>query len=198
MQFVMSKEEFDVLSQGCVVVSRVMRGIAMVASVHGVDWAFQVADEHSAALSVGIFQRMDGRRGIVLTHAPVIPLGAEKTVDKDDRTTLSLLLWLVQLICHSHAVAELCRRERPSAILSKGYATHIHRNDYVESIRNDQKKLLFRIVNTINKEQEIAAPMVMSYLMGHEACYTSHHYTPIYWGSFVSQLMKAFPHLKSS
>jgi len=50
-------------------------------------------------------------------------------------------------------------------------------------------------MQTINREQELAAPMVMSYLMGWGDTYRSHHYTPIYWSSFVSSLLKVFPEL---
>ena len=35
-----------------------------------------------------------------------------------------------------------------------------------------------------NREQEIAAPMIMSYLMGYGHRICSHHYVPIYWASF--------------
>jgi hypothetical protein len=67
-----------------------------------------------------------------------------------------------------------------------------------EDIRDRQRLLIFRTINTINREQELAAPMVISYLMGWGNVYRSHHYSPIYWSTFTSSLFKAFPELKSS
>lgn len=53
-----------------------------------------------------------------------------------------------------------------SAVLAKGLAYHNERTTYLDDLRNQQRLLLFRLVHTINREQELAAPMVMSYLMG--------------------------------
>ncbi|KAG1858507.1 hypothetical protein F4604DRAFT_1589445, partial [Suillus subluteus] len=83
-----------------------------------------------------------------------------------------------------------------SAILAKGYAYHSKRTTYLDSLRDSQRLLLFRLVHAINREQELAAPMVISYLMGWGDTYSSHHYSPIYWSSFVSALLKAFPMLR--
>ncbi|KAJ6625144.1 hypothetical protein B0H10DRAFT_1747141, partial [Mycena sp. CBHHK59/15] len=87
-----------------------------------------------------------------------------------------------------------------SAILAKGYAIHLARLaqdrdtlQVVDDLRDKQRLLLFRLVHTINREQELGAPMVMSYLMGWGDTYCSHHYTPIYWSSFVGALLGAFP-----
>ena len=82
-----------------------------------------------------------------------------------------------------------------SAVLAKGFAYHSQRTSYLESLRDQHRLLLFRLVHTINREQELAAPMVMSYLMGWGDTYRSHHYTPIYWSSFVSRLLNAYPNL---
>ncbi|KAI6130703.1 hypothetical protein EDD16DRAFT_1470154, partial [Pisolithus croceorrhizus] len=82
-----------------------------------------------------------------------------------------------------------------SAILAKGLAYHNERTTYVDDLRNQQRLLFFRLVHTINREQEIAAPMAISYLMGKGDTYRSHHYTPIYWSSFVSAMFLVFPEL---
>ena len=84
-----------------------------------------------------------------------------------------------------------------SAILVKGFAYHSQRNSYLDSLRDWHRLLLFRLVHTINREQELAAPMVMSYLMGWGDAYCSHHYTTIYWSSFVSKLLKVYPNLRT-
>ena len=81
-----------------------------------------------------------------------------------------------------------------SAVLTKGYAFHCQR-PYVDTLRNQQRLLLFRLVHAINREQELAAPMVISYLMGWGDTYRSHHYSPIYWASFVAELLRIYPQL---
>ena len=81
-----------------------------------------------------------------------------------------------------------------SAVLTKGYAYHCQR-PYIDSLRDQQRLLLFRLVHCINREQELAAPMVISYLMGWGDTYQSHHYSPIYWASFVGQLLQTYPEL---
>ena len=82
-----------------------------------------------------------------------------------------------------------------SAVLTKGYVFHCQR-PYVDTLRDQQRLLLFRLVHAINREQELAAPMVMSYLMGWGDTYRSHHYSPIYWASFVAELFQTHPQLR--
>lgn len=53
-----------------------------------------------------------------------------------------------------------------SAILAKSFTYHDKCTPYHETLRDQQCLLLFCLVNTINREQEMAALMVMSYLMG--------------------------------
>ena len=63
---------------------------------------------------------------------------------------------------------------------------------------NNQCLLIFRLVHTINREQELAAPLVMSYLMGWDDNFTSHNYAPIFWNSFVGSLLSKFPELRQT
>lgn len=85
-----------------------------------------------------------------------------------------------------------------SAVLAQGYAYHLeHPNvEYLDSVLDGQRLLLFRVVQSINREQELAAPMVMSYLMGWGDTFKSHSYSVVYWSSFVGALLKAFPELQ--
>jgi len=83
-----------------------------------------------------------------------------------------------------------------SAIMTKGFAYHAKQTTYTDKIRDQQRKLLFRLVHAINREQELSAPMVISYLMGWKDSYCSHRYTPIYWTSFVTAIFEAFPELR--
>jgi hypothetical protein len=77
-----------------------------------------------------------------------------------------------------------------SAIMAKSYAYHhAHPNkQYEKDLRENQRLLLFRVMDGINREQEIAAPMVMSYLTGDGDVYRSHTYSMIHWSSFVRDL----------
>lgn len=90
-----------------------------------------------------------------------------------------------------------------SAVMAKGYAYHLdHLQDtgstYVDDIRDAQRLLIFRLVHAINREQELSAPMVISYLMGWGDTYCSHHYSPVYWSSFISALLKEYPELRKN
>ncbi|KIK17450.1 hypothetical protein PISMIDRAFT_15084 [Pisolithus microcarpus 441] len=80
-----------------------------------------------------------------------------------------------------------------SAVMAKGFAYHTQTTSYLDDLRNRQRLLIFRLVNTINREQELAAPMVMSYLMGWGDTYCSHHYANIYWSLFSKHLGDVFP-----
>ncbi|KAJ8590526.1 hypothetical protein M405DRAFT_700228, partial [Rhizopogon salebrosus TDB-379] len=83
-----------------------------------------------------------------------------------------------------------------SAVMAKGHGFHVERpkdTQYLLGLRDQQRLLLFRVMNAINREQELSAPMVISYLMGWGDTYRSHHYSPIYWSSFVNALRAEHP-----
>ena len=99
-----------------------------------------------------------------------------------------------------YAAKKQNRNYNLSATMAKAYAYHIDHlqglsGEYLDSIRDNQRLLLFRILHSINREQEIAGPMVMSYLTGWGDVFRSHHYSPIYWSSFVHYLLKSVPSL---
>ena len=88
-----------------------------------------------------------------------------------------------------------------SAIMAKGYAYHLHHLqnvdvEYTDHIQHEQRLLLFCLINSVNHKQELAAPMVISYLMEWGDCFCSHHYSPIYYTSFIYVLLLQFPMLK--
>lgn len=87
-----------------------------------------------------------------------------------------------------------------SAVMAQAFAYHLDRPKaaYVDHLRDQQRLLLFRLVHAINREQELAAPMVISYLMGWGDVFRSHTYTPIYWSSVVGALCRSFPELRVS
>lgn len=86
------------------------------------------------------------------------------------------------------------------AVLAEGYAYDLKYpiSEHLEDVRENGRLLLFRLLNQINRQQEIAAPMVMSYLMGWGDTFCSHTYTPLYWSRFARALFTTFPALKRS
>jgi hypothetical protein len=81
-----------------------------------------------------------------------------------------------------------------SAVLADGFAYHTtHARHDIGDLQNQHRLLLYRLVNAINCEQELAAPMVISYLMGWGDVYRTHHYSPVYFSSFRSVLLKVHP-----
>ncbi len=85
-----------------------------------------------------------------------------------------------------------------SAVIAEGFAyneTHPNKQ-YVNDIRERHRLLLFRLVNSINREQELAGPMVISYIMAWGDMKASHTYSPLYWSSFLGTLYCAFPMLR--
>ena len=85
-----------------------------------------------------------------------------------------------------------------SAVLAEGFAYHgDHPNpEYLNQLHEEQRLFLFRLVHAINREQELAGVMVISYLMGWGDVFRSHSYSSIYWSSFVGGLFKEFPELR--
>lgn len=84
--------------------------------------------------------------------------------------------------------------------LVKGYTYHITHpsSQDVEGTQGDNKLLLYRLMNAISFQQEIAAPLAVSYLMGYGDVYRSHSYTAIYWSAFARELKAIFVYLQYS
>ena len=108
----------------------------------------------------------------------------------NSRETMNVTFYIT-----SYQTKKQGRNFNMSAVLTKGFAFHAKCTSYNETLRDQQRLMLFRLVNMINREQELAAPMVMSYLMGWGDTYRSHRYMPIYWSSFEGLLLWAYPSL---
>jgi len=100
----------------------------------------------------------------------------------------------------SYATKKQGKNFNLSAVLAQGYAYHLEhpKPEYLNSIWDEQRLLLFQLVHAINHEQELAAVLVISYIIGWGDTYKSHTYTTIYWASFVHMLLKLFPGLLQS
>ena len=88
-----------------------------------------------------------------------------------------------------------------SAVMTKGYEYHTNQlgrsGTQIHDLRNNQRLLIFQIVHTMNREQELAGPMVVAYLMGWGDVIHSHHYSNVYWSTFTRTLLSAFPELRT-
>jgi len=95
----------------------------------------------------------------------------------------------------SYAAKKQGKSHNLSAIMANAYAYHVnHPNPkYVNTLQKQQEHLLSRLVNAVNREQEIAAPMIISYLMDWDDTFCSHYYSPVYWSSFVASLRSTHP-----
>jgi hypothetical protein len=84
-----------------------------------------------------------------------------------------------------------------AAVFAQGYNYHQAHpiSEYTSQLKENSRLLIFRLVHAINRYQELAAPMVISYLMGWGDVYRSHTYSNIYWTSFVAEILRVFPYL---
>uniref|UniRef100_D8PLN2 Expressed protein n=2 Tax=Schizophyllum commune (strain H4-8 / FGSC 9210) TaxID=578458 RepID=D8PLN2_SCHCM len=95
--------------------------------------------------------------------------------------------------CTTYAGKKQQKTHSMSAVMARAHAFHSGTDDYTDSIQERNRLLLFRLVHSVNSEQELSAPMVMSYLMGWGDVYASHKYTTIFWGSFAGLIRREFP-----
>ncbi|KAF8545973.1 hypothetical protein OG21DRAFT_1428272, partial [Imleria badia] len=92
-----------------------------------------------------------------------------------------------------YATKKQGRNFNMSAVMVKAYRSylkHVSNETYVQGLRDQQRLLLFRVTHAINQQQELSAPMVISYIMGWGDTIRSHHYSPIYWLSFLHVLFE--------
>ncbi|OBZ68218.1 hypothetical protein A0H81_11694 [Grifola frondosa] len=109
------------------------------------------------------------------------------------KETMSLSFYVT-----NYATKNQASNYNTSAVLAKGLAYHFDNDEYIGDLLERQCLLLFRAVNSINHQQEVAAPMIMSYLMGWGDVFRSHRYVHIYWSTFVSHLLREHHYLCSS
>ena len=97
----------------------------------------------------------------------------------------------------SYAAKKQGKSFNMSAVLAQGLAYHTSHPipEYIEHLQEMSRLLIFRLVHAINREQELAAVMVIAYLMGWGDTYRSHTYSPIFWSTFSGTLLKTFPYL---
>lgn len=79
-----------------------------------------------------------------------------------------------------------------SSLLAKSHAYHLQNDPYVNNLHESNRLLLFRCVNVLNKQQEIAEPLVGLFARGQSESFKSHHYPTLSWTSFHYALKREF------
>lgn len=88
------------------------------------------------------------------------------------------------------------RAHNLSSLLTTGLIRHFGEDPNAKDMIERQGALISKSLNVLNREQEVPAPLVVSYLMGWGDVYRSHQYAIIYWGSFCSYLKRMYPELR--
>ena len=76
-----------------------------------------------------------------------------------------------------------------SALLGSALTYHQQHLPQQESVREQNRLLIYRCFNTLNQQAELSGPQVMSYLMNWGDTFTSHQYISVYW-SQLSHVLK--------
>jgi hypothetical protein len=83
-----------------------------------------------------------------------------------------------------------------SALMAKTLMYHTENSTYLKDIREKNRLLVFRCFQAINREAELSAPQVISYLMGWGDVVRSHNYVALYWSSLAAHLLQTYPSLR--
>ncbi|KAJ3870363.1 hypothetical protein F5051DRAFT_298464, partial [Lentinula edodes] len=84
------------------------------------------------------------------------------------------------------------RSTNESAILAQRLAYHHEQERTNHDMMQVSRKLVMRCATALNRQQELSAPEVISYLMGWGDRYISHTFVPIYLEGILSTLRKHY------
>ena len=80
-----------------------------------------------------------------------------------------------------------------SALLGLALMYHQQNLSHLASAREQNRLLIYRCFNVLNRQVELSGPQVMSYLMNWGDTFVSHQYVPVYWGQLANALRQAYP-----
>jgi Helitron helicase-like domain at N-terminus len=80
-----------------------------------------------------------------------------------------------------------------SALLSSALMYHQGHLSHLGSVQEQNRLLIYRCFNILNRQAELSAPQVMSYLMNWGDRFVSHQYVPVYWGQLAGVLKRVYP-----
>lgn len=79
-----------------------------------------------------------------------------------------------------------------SALLGKALSYHQSHLPHYESSREQNRLLIYRCFNVLNRQAELSGPQVISYLMGWGDRFTSHQFIPVFWSQLANALRQVF------
>ena len=85
-----------------------------------------------------------------------------------------------------------------SALLGSALVYHQNHLPQFESLRDQNRLLIYRCFNVLNRQAELSGPQVISYLMNWGDHFTSHQYVVVYWNQVANALEKVYPSLRNS
>jgi hypothetical protein len=91
--------------------------------------------------------------------------------------------------CTGYALKDPERSYNQSALLAKGFLFHQKYQKEVSSLCDQNQLLVYRCFNSLNQQNELSGPQVISYLMGWGDVFRSHRYVPVYWAQ-LAQILK--------
>ena len=83
-----------------------------------------------------------------------------------------------------------------SALLCSALTYHQSHSPHLESLRDQNRLLIYRCFNVLNREAELSGPQVMTYLMNWGDRFVSHQYVSVYWCQLANALKQVYPHLR--
>ena len=83
-----------------------------------------------------------------------------------------------------------------SALLCSALTYHQNHLRHLESLCEQNRLLIYRCFNVLNREAELSGPQVMTYLMNWGDRFVSHQYVSVYWCQLANALEQVYPHLR--
>ena len=82
-----------------------------------------------------------------------------------------------------------------SALLGSALAYHQTHSTHLESLGEQNRLLIYRCFNVLNKQAELSGPQVISYLMNWGDSFASHQFVSVYWSQVANVLKEVYPSL---
>ena len=82
-----------------------------------------------------------------------------------------------------------------SGMLASALLYHQQHFPMANSLREQNRLLIYRCFNVLNRQTELSGPQVISHLMGWGDSFQSHHYVPVYWSQLATAIKRRYPYL---
>ena len=84
-----------------------------------------------------------------------------------------------------------------SALLGSALTYHQQHLPRMQSLREQNRLLIYRCFNVLNRQSELSGPQVMSYLMNWGDTFTSHQYVSIFWSQLSHALKETYSFIEN-